>query len=82
MTSLKKVIVNVLPYDDYATVREIYGRRQKIHHLGIKTSKKRNYPFVILKQDLPPYTTIVIRLDKLGLDEVRQCATYDYYFEE
>ena len=82
MTSLKKLIINVLPYDDYASVTEIYGDRQKFHHLGIKNSPKRNFPFVVLKQDLPPYRTIVIRLDKLGLDEERQFANYEYYFEE
>ena len=82
MTSLKKLIVNVLPYDDYASVKEIYEDRQKFHHLGIKNSPKRNQPFVVLKQDLPPYKTIVIRLDKLGLDGERQFATYEYYFEE
>lgn len=82
MMRLKTVTVKVLAYDDYATVTEIYGRRQKVHRISIKNSRKRNYPFVILKQDLPPYTTIVIRLDKLGLDEERQFATHEYYFEE
>ena len=82
MRSLKKLIINVRPYNDYASVTEIYGDRKKFHSLSIKNSPKRNFPFVVLKQDLPPYWTMVIRLDKLGFDEEHHFVNYEYYFEE
>ena len=82
MTNVKKILVTVRPYDDYANVTEIVNGNMRHHKLGIRNTLKRNLPFVLLQQTLPPYTKIRIRLDKLGLCESSKYGVYEFYFEE
>ena len=81
MTNFKRIMVSIKHYD-YAEVAEIFYGQVTYHKLGIRNTTKRNLPFVLLKQTLPPYTKIRVRLDKLGLSEDKESGVYDFYFEE
>lgn len=82
MIKLKVIEVNVKSYDDYATVTEVYENMRVVHHTMLRNTPKRNHPFVLIRQTLPPYKDVVIRLDKLGLTEENTKAEYFYYFNE
>ena len=82
MMKLKVIEVKVNPYDDYATVTEVYENMSVVHHTMLRKTTKCNYPFVRVRQTLPPYNVVRIRLDKLGLTEEKQKAEYLYYFNE
>lgn len=79
---LKVIEVKVKPYDDYATVTEVYENMSVAHHTMVRNTPKHNYPFVRFKQALPPYKDVVVRLDKLGLTEENTKVEYSYYFNE
>lgn len=80
MMKLKVIKVKVTPYDDYATATEVYGTMCIVHHTVIRNTSKNNYPFIRVRQVLPLYKDVVIRLDKLGLTEEKHKAEYSYYF--
>ena len=82
MMKLKVIEVKVNPYDDYATVKEVYENMSVVHHLMLRKTHKHKYPFVMVRQLLPPYNDIVVRLDKLGLTEENPSVEYSYYFDE
>lgn len=82
MIKLKVIKIKVNPYDDYATVTEVYESMSVVHHTMIRNTPKYNYPIVKVRQALPPYKDITIRLDKLGLTEENTNAEYFYYFNE
>lgn len=82
MMRLKVIEVKVNPYDDYATVTEVYENMIVVHHAMLRNTPKHNYPFIIVQQELPPYKSIRIRLDKIGLTEENTKAEYSYYFNE
>lgn len=80
MMKLKVIEVKVNPYDDYATVTEVYENMSVVHHTMLRYTPKHKYPFVLVRQVLPPYKDVVVRLDKLGLTEENTNAEYSYYF--
>ena len=82
MMKLKVIEVNVKPYDDYATVTEVYEGMFVVHHTMLRNTPKNNYPFVKVRQDLPPYKQLRVRLDKIGLTEENTKARYSYYFNK
>ena len=82
MMKLKVIEVKVNPYDDYATVTEVYEGMSVVHRTMLRNTPKRNYPFIRVRQDLPPYKFVTVRLDKLGLTEDKTKAEYSYYFNE
>lgn len=82
MTNLKIISVRVSTNDDYADVTEITKGATANHKLGIRGTAKRNLPFVLLQQTLPPYTKIRVRLDKLGLSEDKETGLYEFYYKE
>lgn len=82
MMKLKVIEVNVKPYDDYATVTEVYENMSVVHHTMLRNTPKHNYPFVLVRQTLPPYKDVRVRLDKLGLTDENTKAEYSYYFNE
>lgn len=82
MMKLKVIEVEVKPYDDYATVTEVYEGMSVVHRTMLRNTPKHNYPFIRVRQDLPPYKDVTIRLDKLGLTEENTKAEYSYYFNE
>lgn len=82
MTEQKKILVYVSINDDYAKVSECTKGMASFHRLVIRSTTKRNLPFVLLKQALPPYTKIRIRLDKLGINEDTKHGIYEFYYEE
>lgn len=82
MMKLKVIKVKVNPYDDYATVTEVYQNMSVVHHTMLRNTPKHNYQFVLVRQTLPPYKDVVVRLDKLGLTEENTKAEYSYYFDE
>lgn len=82
MMKLKVIEVKVNPYDDYATVTEVYENMFVVHHAMLRNTPKHNYPFVLVRQVLPPYKDVVVRLDKLGLTEENTKAEYSYFFNE
>ena len=82
MMKLKVIEVKVNPYDDYVTVTEVYENMSVEHHTMLRKTNKCNYPFVSVRQELPPYNTVRIRLDKLGLTEENPRVEYSYYFNE
>ena len=82
MMKLKVIEVKVNPYDDYATVTEVYENMSVVHHTMLRNTPKHKYPFVLVRQVLPPYKDVVVRLDKLGLTEENQRVEYSYYFNE
>lgn len=82
MMKLKLIEVNVKPYDDYATVTEVYENMSVVHHTMLRNTPKHDYPFVLVMQELPPYKHIRVRLDKLGLTEEGGKVEYSYYFDE
>lgn len=82
MMKLKVLEIKVHPYDDYAVVTEVYESMSVIHHTRLRNTSKYNYPFVKVRQALPPYKDITIRLDKLGLTERKTKVEYSYYFNE
>lgn len=53
-----------------------------VNHTMLRNTPKHGYPFVLIRQTLPPYKDVVIRLDKLGLTEENTKAEYYYYFNE
>ena len=79
---LKVIEVKVCSCIDYATVTEVYESMSVVHHTRIRNTPKYNYPIVKVRQALPPYKDITIRLDKLGLTEENTNAEYFYYFNE
>ena len=82
MMKLKIIEVNVKPYDDYATVTEVYEHMTVVHHTMLRNTPKHGYPFILVRQTLPPYKDVVVRLDKLGLTGENTKAEYSYYFNE
>lgn len=82
MMRLKVIEVKRNPHDDYATVTEVYANMSVVHHTMVRNTPKRNYPFVRVHQELPPYKDVTVRLDKLGLTEESQKVEYSYYFNE
>ena len=82
MMKLKVIEIIVKPYVDDATVTEVYENMSAVHHIMLRNTPKRNYPFVLVRQVLPPYKSVVVRLDKLGLTEENTKAEYSYYFNE
>jgi hypothetical protein len=82
MMKLKVIEVKVYPYNDYAAVTEVYESMSVVHHTRLRNTPKYNYPFVKVRQVLPPYKDITIRLDKLGLTERKTKVEYSYYFNE
>ena len=82
MMKLKVFKIKVNPYDDYATVTEVYENMTVVHHTMLRNTPKYNHPFVKVQQVLPPYKEIRIRLDKLGLTERKTKVEYSYYFNE
>lgn len=82
MMKLKVIEVKVNSYDDYATVTEVYENMSVAHHTILRNTPKHKYPFVLVRQVLPPYKDVVVRLDKLGLTEENTKAEYSYYFNE
>lgn len=82
MLKLKVFKIKVNPYDDYATVTEVYESMSVVHHTMLRNTPKNNYPFIKIRQALPPYKEIIVRLDKLGLTEENQKVEYSYYFNE
>lgn len=82
MMKLKVIEIKVKPYDDYATVTEVYENMSAVHHSMLKNTAKNNYPYVRVRQDLPPYKTLRVRLDKIGLTEENTKGEYSYYFDE
>lgn len=82
MMRLKVIEVKVNPHDDYATVTEVYENMSVVHHTMLRKTPKHKYPFVLVRQVLPPYKDVVVRLDKLGLTEENQMVEYSYYFNE
>lgn len=53
-----------------------------VHHTMLRNTPKHKYPFVLVRQVLPPYKYVVVRLDKLGLTEENPRVEYSYYFNE
>lgn len=82
MMKLKVIEVRLKPYDDYATVTEMYENMSVVHHTLLRNTPKRNYPFVRVHQELPPYKDVTVRLDKLGLTGENPRVEYSYYFNE
>ena len=82
MMKLKVIEVKVNPHDDYATVTEVYENMYVVHHTMLRYTPKHKYPFVLVRQVLPPYKDVVVRFDKLGLTEEKQRVEYSYYFNE
>ena len=82
MMKLKVIEVKVNPHDDYATVTEVYENMSAAHHTMLRNTPKHKYPFVLVRQVLPPYKDVVVRLDKLGLTEENPRVEYSYYFNE
>ena len=82
MMKLKVIKVKVNPYDDYATVSEVYEHMSVVHHTMLRNTPKHNYPFICIREGLPPYKEVRIRLDKLGVTEENPKAEYTYYFNE
>ena len=82
MMKLKVIEVKVNPHDDYATVTEVYENMFVVHHTMLRNTPKHKYPFILIRQVLPPYKDVVVRLDKLGLTEENQSVEYSYYFNE
>ena len=82
MMKLKVIEVKVNHYDDFATVTEVYENMSVVHHTMLRNTPKYKYPFVLVRQVLPPYKDVVVRLDKLGLTEANQRVEYSYYFNE
>ena len=82
MMNLKVIEVKVNPYDDYSTVTEVYENMSVVHHTMLRYTPKHKYPFVLVRQALPPYNIVRIRLDKLGLTEENTRVEYSYYFNE
>ena len=82
MMKLKVIEVKVCPCNDYVEVTEIYESMSVVHHTMVRNTPKRNYPIIKVRQALPPYKDITIRLDKLGLTEKNTNAEYFYYFNE
>lgn len=82
MMKLKVIKVKVNPYDDYATATEVYESMSVVHHIKLRKTPKRNYPFVMVHEVLPPYKYVTVRLDKLGLTEENLMVEYCYYFNE
>lgn len=74
--------LNVNPHDDYATVTEVYENMSVVHHTMLSNTPKHKYPFVLVRQVLPAYKDVVVRLDKLGLTKENQRVEYSYYFNE
>lgn len=82
MKKLKVIEVKVYPNIDYAEVTEVYESMSVVHHTMLRNTPKYNYPFIKVRQALPPYKDITIRLDKLGLTERKTKVEYSYYFNE
>ena len=82
MMKLKVIKIKVYPYTDYAAVTEVYESMSVVHHTMLRNAPKYNYPFLKIRQLLPPYKDITIRLDKIGLTERKTKAEYSYYFNE
>lgn len=82
MMKLKVIEVKVNPHDDYATVTEVYENMSVVHNTMLRNTPKHKYPFVLVRQVLPPYKDVVVRLDKLGLTEENPRVEYSYYFNE
>ena len=80
--NLKVSEVKVNPHDDYATVTEVYENMSVVHHIMLRNTPKHKYPFVLVRQVLPPYKDVVVRLDKLGLTKENPMVEYSYYFNE
>lgn len=49
MMKLKVIEVRVNPYDDYATVTEVYENMSVVHHTILRNTPKHNYPFVLVR---------------------------------
>ena len=82
MMKLKVIEINVNPHDDYSTVTEAYENMYVSHHTMLRNTPKHKYPFVLVRQVLPPYKDVVVRLDKLGLTKENPRVEYSYYFNE
>lgn len=82
MMKLKVIEVKVNPHDDYVTVTEVYENMSVVHHTMLRYTPKHKYPFVLVRQVLPPYKDVVVRLDKLGLTDENPSVEYSYYFNE
>lgn len=82
MMKSKVIEIKVKPYDDYATVTEVYESMPVVHHAILRNTPKHNYSFIKLRQVLPPYKDITVRLDKSGLTEENAKVEYSYYFYE
>ena len=82
MMKLKVIEVKVNPYDDIATVTEVYENMYVVHHTMLRETPKHKYPFVLVRQVLPPYKDVVVRLDKLGLTKENPSVEYSCYFNE
>lgn len=81
MMKLKVIEVSVKPSDNYATVTEVYENMRVVHHTMLRHTPKHNYPFVLVRQVLPPYKDVVVRLDKIGLMGRNIKAEYSFYFD-
>lgn len=53
-----------------------------VHRIMLRNTPKNNYPFIRLRQALPPYKFVTLRLDKMGLTEDKTKSEYSYYFNE
>ena len=82
MMKLKVIEVKVNPHDDHSTVTEVYENMSVSHHTMLRNTPKHKYPFVLVRQVLPPYKDVVVRLDKLVLTEENTRVEYSYYFNE
>ena len=48
MMKLKVIEVKVNPYDDFATVTEVYENMSVVHHTMLRNTPKHKYPLYLL----------------------------------